>query len=170
MVEHDSIIPPGREGTITPKVSLKGMTRAFSKTIRVESNAANEPNLKLVMKGTIVPIIEVSPTYLSLQNGVALDKNPAVQLKTKKDNLKVTDIVFEATRRGPAGGFRSSLPILPTHTLTREKKPDKEGYYTYTLRLAVDTELDETTSGELRISTNHPDKPEITIRANIRGN
>lgn len=168
MVEHDSIIPPGREGTITPQVKIAGMTRSFSKTIRVESNAANEPELKLVMKGTIVPVIEVSPSYISLRNGVSADKNPAITLKTKKDDLEIVDIVFEASQRGNAAGWRSTLPILPTHTLTREEKPADDGFYTYTLRVAVDTELTEAASGELRISTNHRDKPEITIRGTIK--
>ncbi len=169
MVEHDSIIPPGREGMITPQVNIKGMTRPCSKTIRVQTNAANEPNLKLVLKATIEPIIEVSPSYLTLVNGVPLEKSHPITLKTKKDDLKITDVVFEASRRRHAGGFRSSLPILPTHSLIREEKPGKDGFYTYIFRVSIDTDLTQTTSGQLRISTNHRDKPEFTIRGTLRG-
>ena len=48
MVGFDSIIQPGRVGTITPKIELKNLHGgAFMKSVTVTSNAKNTPSLRL---------------------------------------------------------------------------------------------------------------------------
>jgi len=59
VVAYDTTILPGREGKITPQVTIKGMHGgAFKKSISVESNAVNNPKLSLTIEGVIVPAIE----------------------------------------------------------------------------------------------------------------
>ena len=60
VVEYDSIIRPGKSGIVEPKVDLTGFTGPITKTVRIFSNAENEPELKLVLHADIHPAIAVS--------------------------------------------------------------------------------------------------------------
>lgn len=168
MVAFDSTIPPGREGKITPQVVLKGLHGGdFTKSVTVESNASNEPSLVLSIKGTIVPVIEVGLSYLTVMNGAGADRNPMIVLKSRKKDLKVVDIVFEVGSGGPPGGWRSSVPILPTFELVPVKEVGVAGLFEFSLRLAVKAELTEPLNGSFRITTNHPQKTEINIPGRV---
>jgi hypothetical protein len=166
VVDFDSTIPPGREGTVTPQVKLKGIHGPFSKTITVESDAENEPHLTLMIKGKVEVIIEAKPTYATIVNGANADANPTITLRTKKKDLTVTDVVFEP-RASAKQDWRSIIPILPTYKLTRDEEPDDKGFYDHTLTVAVQAELTESLSGSLRLKTNIEKQPEVKLHATI---
>jgi len=166
VVDFDSTISPGREGTVTPEVKLKGLHGPFKKVITVESNASNDPKLRLTIKGRVEPIIGVHPSYVAILNGAPAEDNPTITLRTKESSLNVTDIVFEP-RNAKQQGWRSMIPIHPTNTLMRDKEPDTDGYYEHEPRVAVSAELTERLSGKLRISTNLEKKPELKVNATI---
>ena len=85
MVEFDSTILPGREGSLTPQVKITGLhSGKFSKSITVESNASNKPRLVLTIKGYILPVLDVTPTYLTVVNGTPLSSAPELTLRTRK--------------------------------------------------------------------------------------
>jgi hypothetical protein len=170
VVEYDSIIPPGREGTLTPQVKLTGLhSGPFGKSITVESNATNQPRLVLTIKGYILPVLDVSPTYLTIVNGTPLAGAPELTLKTKKADLRIMELTFRArgSRGGAMAGWRAMLPVLPVHELTRPKKPNKDGFYEYKLKVTVDLETNEDMSGEFMVTTNHPDKQEFSFRGRV---
>jgi len=167
VVAYDTTILPGREGSLTPQVNIKGMHGGpFTKSITVESNAANEPRLMLTLKGVVVPAIEVGTTFVTLVAGAPFAKNPMVTLNTRKKDLQVMDLVFEPGQ-GTAPGWRATIPFLPAYELKRSAKPDSSGMYHDTLWMSVEAELTEALSGMFRISTNHPLKPEITLSGRV---
>jgi hypothetical protein len=170
VVDFDSTILPGREGSLTPQVKLTGLRSGpFGKSISVESNATNQPRLVLTMKGYILPVLDVSPTYLTIVNGTPLASAPELTLKTRKADLKIMELTFRARSSpgAPMGGWRAMLPVLPVHELTRPEKPDKNGYYEYKLKVTVDLETNEPMSGEFMVTTNHPDRQEFAIRGRV---
>jgi hypothetical protein len=142
---------------------------AFKKSISVESNAVNNPKLSLTIEGVIVPAIEVRTSYVTLKNKAGKDENPAIVLRSKKADLRVGDLVFEPGGGGPApsSGWRTFLPVLPVYETIRSEKPGADGLWEYTIKLEVGAELAEPLSGNFRLTTNHKDKPEITIGGRI---
>ncbi|MBD3391668.1 MAG: hypothetical protein GF418_06420 [Chitinivibrionales bacterium] len=167
MVEHDSIIQPGRAGTLTPVVNISKMHGGrFKKTITVISNAENEPNLRLSMSAEIKPVIDISSNYIRLSVKEGEQHGAELTLKTEKPDLKIVDVAFES-RGGGGPAWQSDLPVYLGHSIQAKKKPDKNGYYAYTLSLSAQSSLDETRHGDFVISTNHPDKREIRLRGMI---
>jgi len=169
VVAYDTTILPGREGKITPKVTVRGMHGGpFKKSIAVESNASNNPKLTLTIQGVIVPAIEVRSSFITIRNGATKEENPAIVFRTTKADLRIGDVVFEpGGGAGGPSGWRTILPVLPTYTLDRSEKPGEDGMWEYTLRLEAKAELSDPLSGNFRLTTNHRDKPEITIGGRI---
>lgn len=164
MVGYDSIIPPGREGTISPKVNLKGYHSGhFSKGVTVTSNATNLPTLRLTIKGDIKPIIEVSTRVLRITND---DSEPStIMLKTEKKDLRIKK-VFLRTSGGGKPSWQVDLPHYLEFELVNDTTPT-DGYYDHELRVWAKIDLKESAHGEFIIKTNHPDKEEVSIRGSI---
>jgi hypothetical protein len=162
VVDYDSIIPPGREGKVTPEVRVEGMRGgSFKKSVSVMSNAKNKPDLKLSLAATIKPVIDVSPSYLRLKN-----EPVTLTLSTEKPDLKVTEVVFQE-QGGGAQAWQASLPLQVNHTLARAEKPKKDGYYDYKLTLSLGTPPSNGGHGDFKVRTNHAEKSEIDVRGMI---
>jgi hypothetical protein len=168
VVAYDTTILPGREGKITPKVTIKGLHGGpVSKSIVVESNASNEPKLTLTVKAVIVSAIELRSSYVTVRSGVSMDQNPAIVLRCKKPDLRVGDLVFEPGGGGAGGGWRSTLPVLPEFKVAKSDSMIG-GMWEYTIKLSVTAELTGDLGGTFRLTTNHKDKPEITVGGRIQ--
>ncbi len=165
MVGYDSIIPPGREGSIRPKVNLKGYhSGKFSKSITVSSNATNSPSLRLKISGTVKPIIGVSTRMLRLTNKAAEPVN--VTLKTEKKDLKIKKM-FLRTKSGGKPSWQVNLPHYLDYDLVNAEQPNSEGYYEHSLNIWAKLDLDRDAFGDVIIKTNHPEKQEISLRGRI---
>jgi hypothetical protein len=165
VVEYDSIIPPGRVGTITPAVKIKGMHGGtFRKGITVVSNDAKNPTLRLSISGEILPIVGTSPSYVRMRSGTGPADAREVVLRTKKEDLKVQEISFatRGQRTGPA--WQESLPFFIEHKTVRDDSTDEKGYYTYHVTMTLKTDPEENRPGEFIIKTNHPERAEIKVR------
>lgn len=171
MVEYDSVIPPGRVGKLTQKVDLKGYSEGnVHKSVRVVSNAENEPKLRLSVKVHIKPIIGVSTRYLRLTKGEDGASTADLTLRTEKEDLKISEAVFSTPSNKKAErSWQSNLPIYLKHELSRSEEPDSAGFYEYTLDLSIQLEKGERQHGDFRIKTNHPKKRMIELRGMIEG-
>ncbi|MBD3315500.1 MAG: hypothetical protein GF344_06910 [Chitinivibrionales bacterium] len=169
MVEYDSIIPPGRVGEITQAVRIKGLHGgSFRKGMRVILNDSANTTLRLSLSGKILPILGVSPRYLRLKSSENAENASEVVLTTEQKNLKVKDIVFKergGAKDGPA--WQSSLPYFIEHETTRSDTADKDGYYTYTVKIALKTVPKQNRPGEFIFKTNNRKMSEITVRGMI---
>jgi hypothetical protein len=167
VVGYDSIIPPGREGTIRPKIDLKGIHGAeFSKGITVVSNATNEPKLQLTLRGRVKALIALSTTNVDLKNRAP--ESVDITLTTEKPDLQVNKVYMKVPGNASGGpSWQSDLPLYLDYELVKSKQKDPEGNTVYTLKLWSKLELTEPRNGEITIETNYAEKPELTLRGNV---
>jgi hypothetical protein len=177
VVEHDSIILPGREGKITEEIDLTNAHGgSFKKSVTVISNAANEPSLKLSLAGNILAFINVASQYVRLKCELGKESSVDITMSSQKADLKIQDLTFQEGQGGmrntqPAPGFsdqwQHSLPEPVKFKTKRAEKPDENGYYEYTITIFRSNPPPTTTAGEFTFLTNHPSKSEIRIKGMI---
>lgn len=167
MVEYDSIIPPGRTGTLTPGVNISSSRSGpFKKSVRVHTNAANKKELLLTLKGEIVPIIDVSVRYLRLNSGE--DNKVDLELKAEKEDLEISHVAFESHSKPRQGAsWQTDMPVYVLYEVERSEKPNDKGYYSYAMKLWLKSAPESREHGKFVIKTNHPEKSEISIRGMI---
>lgn len=165
MVGFDSIIPPGREGTITSRVSLKNLHGGkISKSVRVTSNAENDPSLSLTITGEIMPILGVSSRYVRLKNNASEPQK--LVLTTRKKDLEVKEVVLKPREKKKAG-WQSALPFYLEYKLMKDDSANAKGYYDHELHLWSKLAVEETKHGTLVIVSNHPEKKELEVRGRV---
>lgn len=155
MVRFDRTVPAGGEGKISLKVKTHGFEGPIHKRVTIITDDPNNKTLFIALTAKIKPIISVKPR--------------SVYLKGSKDQ----QIVHEMTIRG-----YEDLPLI----LHPEKfhLSDKVAYELKPIdtdkafRLIVSNTQNHGGKyrGVLRIKTNYPDKPLLTIRiyGDITGN
>jgi len=165
VVGYDSIIPPGREGSIKPSVALKNTSGKFTKTVTVLSNATNTPDLKLTITGDAKPIISMSSTFLQIKNN---DPKPyEIVLSTEKPDLKILKISVKAQSNGQEN-WQVQLPTYLEHELSKPSAPKPDGFRDYTLKVSAKLgEMTEGKYGDIVIETNHPEKAELTLKGRV---
>lgn len=169
MVGFDSIIPPGREGTVTEEVNIANMhSGSFSKSATITSNAKNSPSLQISMRGTIKEAVSISPDYIQLSR----DKNgkfeSQIMITTEKADLKIQEIAFKSnqTPSNKSPVWQKDIPIPLDYSITKDtviKKPD----HVYTVKIALNYPDSVNNSGEFIIKTNNPDMPEFKASGTI---
>jgi hypothetical protein len=164
VVGYDSIIPPGREGKITPEVSLKNMHGGqLTKVTTVTSNAENTPSLTLSISFVYVPHIDAMPNFIYLPGILNDSVRVMVTLRTEKKDLVVKSIAFKPDS-APKAGEPAPLPKI-NFTTQRGAAVNEQGQWEYILNLSG--LMQGSAMGEFVFTTNHPKKPEIRIKCNV---
>jgi len=164
-VSYDTIIPPGKSGTIKAEVSLKGARPGLvSKGITVTTNAANNPTFSLAIEGTVVAPIELSENYLNFGDAPKL----TLILASAKNDLKVSDVVFKPQGDQNVPGWAANAPLKVRHAFDPMGKTRDDGLNEYKLDITAPIIGRETVVGTFEISTNHPDKKDIAIGGRVR--
>lgn len=149
MVRYDRTIPPGGEGKISVEVRTEGYQGNVHKAARVTTNDPENSQVTISMKGKIWVPIQVSPGYANLVGIVGDAVETVVSLQAqKKDPLKLA--------------VKSvSVPEKITVELVQVEKDQS-------YQVKIKNKIDEQTvySGQVQLSTNYPEKPEILIRVN----
>ena len=150
MASFDHTIPPGGEGKVTLKVDTRGYQDKVRKSARVYTNDPKNPVMTLSLDVFVKVPIFVSSRYVRLE-GLPGDKmSKAVDIKAQKEKpLTLKPLSF-------------NLDAKATYRI-EEIVPGKE----YKVSFANISETAETYLGFLRLKTNYPENPEISIR--IRG-
>jgi hypothetical protein len=185
-VGHDSIILPGREGTITAEVPLQNLHSGgeFTKYINVTTNAKNKADFRLSISGIYRPVIEFEPSN-NVRLSAKKDTGDIVTIKTMKSDLTITDVTFKIN--GKELDFKAFVPIkfslaradLATQVNAPPEKDKKDtgkgkkkalttvqpppATYVYKLRLYYIPSSPTDEYGEFVLKTNIPDKPEIKL-------
>lgn len=160
VVDYDSIIRPGKSGIVEPKVDLTGFNGPVTKTVRIFSNAENEPELKLVLYADIQPAVTVSPNFIRMNTAVS--NRFDLTLTTEKRDLAITEIDFRNLSQ--KNKRRGKNPLTVGFTLINSGKREADGMYTFDLTVSVTGVKGKSVLGEFIMKTNHPDKRELRIR------
>ena len=165
-VTYDTVIGPGKEGLVTPTLNLRGITGEFHKSVTVTCNAANLPSFNLALTGKVMPIVEVSKSFLRLKPEAGGQAAGDIVLKTRKADFTVTEMQF--VESAPAGvDWQQEVPLLPKFTIVKAANPDAEGYWEFILNFTVQADVEARHSGDFIFKTNHPQKDQITVRGLI---
>lgn len=166
VVKYDPIIKSGKSSQIKSTVRIEGYSGPITKGIIVRSNAGNEPAIRLAIKATVRPIIDVSEKFLTF-NAAIPDTPHTVFLSSKKADLKVKGVSLTINRieGAPEKNVRRSLALK--HRYSRIDTTRSDGIFVYKLRIFAPATM-HPLSGVLAITTNHPKKKKITVRAYVR--
>jgi hypothetical protein len=162
VVSYDTVVAPGKTGTLKPVVNLKGFRPGpMSRTVTVMSNAANTPTQILTITANVASPVEVSSEHLHFGS---MPKE-TVFLSTAKKDLKINSIVFKPQpqqRGGPQ--WAAGVPLNMNYKFTPTDSTRADGMKVYKLELDSPGGNDPI-AGDVQITTNHPDKREIVLRA-----
>jgi hypothetical protein len=165
VVGYDSIIPPGREGSITQEVSVKNMHGGqISKSATVTSNAENNPVMQLTMRFKLIPLIGVVTNFISMTSTSSDSGRMADILTSQKKDLAIRKIRFKQEETPGQPFWEQGQSVDVKYTVKRAEKPTSEGFWEYTLSLAAKTNNDNPIRGDFIFETNHPKKPELKIK------
>ena len=150
MPVFDRVIPPGGEGKITLKVHTRGRPGTFRKSARVYTNDPFKKIQLITVRATVRVPVALSTTYLYFAglSDSPITKTVAIESKDES-NIRVEALSFNLDSRlsyrieevNPGRKFRVHVTTIP----------GTSGTYL----------------GALKLKTNHPKKPTVTIR--IRG-
>lgn len=146
IASFDRTIPPGGEGKITLKVSLKGFHGNFKKTATVFSNDPQNPRAMLIIQGKINAVLEIRPSTNIAFRGMA-----------DQQTEKTIDLV----------GTTKPFKIVKVESNLADKvryqiETVEEGKH-YRLKVA-NLVKQGNYSGFVKCLTNVPEKPEIQVR------
>lgn len=150
MAHFDKAIPPGGEGAITLRVKTKGYQGHIHKSAKVYHNDPNRATFVLRMTANVKGPIYLSSRYVRLYGRQDQSITRVVEVRAELDKpLKLTPVQF-------------SLGDKLTYSIEEIEKDRK-----FRIRFKSIPGPPQTYSGFLKLKTNYPERPEITVR--IRG-
>ncbi len=168
VVEHDTLILPGKSGSIKPQINLSGFTGKISKSVTVTSNAENNPTIKLIITAEIQPIIDISKKYLyfSLSEN---DINKEIYFSSLKKDLLITGVSFRPTDGIVGAECQTEKPISLKYKWNSLDSTRNDGFSVFKLLLInPETEINfNCYNGIFIFQTNHSDKNELRINGRI---
>jgi len=154
VARFDRTIPPGGEGKITLEVRTAGYQGKMHKTARVFSNDPEHPQVTIGLKGEIWSPIHVTPLY--------------VRLRGTQDDEVETVVHVQGKKKEPLIAKLASVSI-PDRVEVALQETEKGR--TYQLKVKNKVKGEARYRGNLKLTTNYPEKPEIVIQitGDIRG-
>ena len=154
MVDFTPTISPGGEGTVTLKVKTKRYQGKLHKTATVFSNDPKNPQVTISLKGSIWVPVKVNPRYVNLKG---------------TENEKIEQILsLRGEKKEPLIAKLATVSIPDKVEVELE---ETEKGRAYQLRVKNKVKGEARYGGNLRLTTNYPEKPEIVIQISgqIRG-
>jgi len=151
VANFDPAVPPGGEGKITLKIKTKGYQGNLRKSARIKTNDPEKRNIILVIKATVKVPIYVSSKYVHLYGKGDKGAHKTIKILAELDkplNLSVTDFTLKNKLK------------YAIETVQKEKE--------YRVRFTSISGVKENFRGILKLKTNYPEKPEISIVINGR--
>jgi hypothetical protein len=145
-VRYDAKIPPGGEGKVRMKVSLKNYVGKVEKKATIQSDDPQTPEVVLRMIGAVMPIIDVKPTPGILFRGMADQVSESVL------DLTATTAPFHITSSetniGESISYQVETVVDGKHYRLKVSNKLKQGNY----------------GGFIKLNTDLAQKPDILIR------
>jgi hypothetical protein len=152
VASFDQAIPPGGVGRIVLTVKTEGYQGRVTKSALVKSNDPRQQSLSLSLSAEIRTYIVVEPAPRAVLQGV------------------VGDDIRQVLQIRAGDGY--PLQIRETSTNLGQwldyKLVSKGGNHQYDLELQSKAQTQASAGGYIRLLTNHPKKPELTIPIQLR--
>jgi hypothetical protein len=169
VVGYDSIIPPGRAGTVTEEVNISNLHGGnFSKSATITSNAANKPTMQISMKGSVKEAVSASPEYMQVTRDSQGKYEFLVTLTTEKADFKIEEVSFK-DNQAPSDKvptWQKELPIPVNFTVVKDSVVQKTDH-AFRVKIMFNYGESGNKSGEFIFKTNHPDAPEVKVSGTI---
>ena len=150
MAHFDKAIPPGGEGKIRLQINTRGYQGSVYKSAGVYHNDPNKKTLILEIKGNVKVPIYLSSRYISLYGEEGQSVTRVIDIKAELDKpLELDPMEF-------------NLGAKVSYTIEEIEKGRK-----YRIMFKSIPGPPQTYGGFLKLKTNYPEKPELTVR--IRG-
>jgi hypothetical protein len=152
VASFDPAIPPGGVGKIVLTVKTEGFQGRVTKSALVKSNDPRQQSLSLSLSADIRTYIVVEPALRAVLQGV------------------VGDEIRQVLQIRAGDGY--PLQIRETSTNMTQwldyRVVSKGGNHQYELELRSKGQTQTSAGGYIRLVTNHPKKPEVTIPVQLR--
>jgi hypothetical protein len=154
VARFDRTIPPGGEGNITLEIRTKGFQGEVHKSARVSSNDPKNPKVNISLTGKVWTPIIVKPRYVRLRGTEDDEVRGVVRLQGDKKEPLIAKVASVS---------------LPDKVEVKLREMEKGRAYELEVKNKVKGETRYT--GDVKLTTNYPEKPEIIIRftGDIRG-
>ena len=153
MARYDRTIPPGGEGKITLEVHTRNFQGNLHKSARVSTNDPSNPTLMIGLKGKVWAPIHVKPRYARLFGISGEDVESTIHIYGNKKEPLVVEL--------------GSVSIPDKVTVQLKVLEENKAYQ---LKVKNKVEGEVRYNGQVKLTTNYPEKPELMIRvsANMR--
>jgi hypothetical protein len=151
VAHFDKAVPPGGEGKIKLTVRTEGYQGAVHKSAMVYTNDPVKKTIRLSLKGFVKVPILVSPRGVRLYGEEGQILTRIVEVRAELDKpLTLTPGHFNLTEK-------------LTYSIEEMEKGKR-----FQIRFATIPGPPQSYSGFLRLKTNYPEKPEMTIQIKVR--
>jgi hypothetical protein len=162
VVRYDTAIQPGGTAHLESFMNTRGFRSGpVTKWITVSSNAKNEPTVRLTIKAVYQARIDVLKKYLCFNE--SRNNKDTLCLATKKTDFKIPGAEFHSSGNAD---WQANLPVAISVTEISRDPTRGDGSIIYCFEL-VSPLVKQSQEGDVTITTNHPGKPEITLRATL---
>lgn len=147
MARFDRTIPPGGEGKITLELRTRGYEGNIHKTARVFTNDPRRPLVTIGLKGRVWVPIYINPRYVHLRGTVGEEIEKVVDLEGKKKEPLIVKVASV------------SIPdkvAVELHEIEKGRS--------YQLKVKNKVKKETRYGGQVKLTTNYPEKPETVIR------
>jgi hypothetical protein len=171
VVGYDSIIPPGRAGSITESVNLGNYhSGTYQKSATITSNAKNSPTMQVSMKWVIKAHVQITPTYIDISKNKDGKFETDVSLSSEKADLKLNEVLFKSNESPPGAdkmaSWKEELPVHVTFAFLKDTVIQAK-MHDYKYKLTVLYGDTKVKSGEFIFKTNHPEAQEVKTNGQI---
>ncbi len=151
MANFDKAIPPGGEGKIRLTVRTRGYQGNIHKSARVYSNDPTKSIIRLSVKGFVKVPILVSPYRVRLYGKEGQSLTRIIEVSAELDKpLILTPGHFNLTEK-------------LTYSIEEIEKGKR-----FKIRFTTTNSSPQSFRGFLKLNTNYPEKPEITVWIKVR--
>ena len=152
MAEFDRAIPPGGVGQITLRVNTTNYQGKITKSARVSTNDPNHGSTSIYLSMDVRPHIVVKPAPRVVLNGIVGEEiRRVLEIRASDDQP------FEIT------SVETNLGASIEYNLSRIESGQQ-----YRLEVRANSESPKTSSGFLKLLTNHPRKKELKLLVHVR--
>ena len=159
--KYDSLIAPGKTGSISAEFNSSGFSGQQEKIITVHSNDADSATIRLQIKGFVKTPLDINPRWINLNSD-----NGKVKGSVSLSALQ-TDFAIKKAQFFSNNNSENIAPITVNTTLKNKGKPDKNGVVVYEFDFNFSINTDKNESGRIVFETNVKQKPSIDLNVSI---